>query len=100
RHRPLSPLLPYTTLFRSRRAKDILDSKAPSRDPTPHFNWEIRRYTGTMLAHFSYFVDLASTLAEPVEEKTLISHILRHFLENAQDRKSTRLNSSHVSTSY
>ena len=37
-----------------------------------------------MLAHFSYYVDLASMLTTPLPETMLISEIMRHFPEQVQ----------------
>ena len=39
---------------------------------------------GTMLAHFSYYVDLASMLTTPLPEAMLISEIMHHFPEQVQ----------------
>src|SRR5437773_5268136 len=73
-HPPRSTLFPYTTLFRSHR----------------HRRLEQRRH------------DLAS-------EQRLISHVVRmgderhaggYQLRTCRDRKSTRLNSSHITISY
>src|SRR5699024_12458256 len=83
RPHPASPLFPYTTLFRSFRA-GILDC-GPDR----------RRYPFGVLV-----------LPEPedapscVGERACGPEIAFSVRNDLQDRKSTRLNSSHVSISY
>src|SRR3712207_8669157 len=78
RRPPRSTLFPYTTLFRSRRGRALLDSDA------------------VVPAHRSH-LDRAAARAR-------ISHRLCHGqgagAVAAVDRKSTRLNSSHANISY
>src|SRR5437588_9242252 len=75
RRPPRSTLFPYTTLFRSfNRIKKAVDSK------------QIRQFTGN---------DYAPLLA-----KGDISAAMSWSGDIAQDRKSTRLNSSHTVISY
>src|SRR3712207_9162460 len=72
RRPPRSTLFPYTTLFRSQRAGDLL--RAPRLTLDRHLD-----------------DDRADADARPV--------LARHRVE-ARDRKSTRLNSSHANISY
>src|SRR5690349_23168804 len=79
RRPPRSTLFPYTTLFRSRRRADQL-SRRPS-NPSPEMR---ERVTGAIVhAH-----DRPLRGAEPARAHEQL------------DRKSTRLNSSHVEISY
>src|SRR5699024_11773976 len=79
---PLSSLFPYTTLFRS-----ILVYASISRCQSPHF---------PLFLHYSLRPSLNLT------SFYLCSELLRHQdpVHHRRDRKSTRLNSSHVSISY
>src|SRR3989442_7758820 len=84
RRPPRSTLFPYTTLFRSRT------------DESPYLflsnrNVPISRYT---LHHLMQTYGEVAGL--PVEKRKF--HCLKHSI--ATDRKSTRLNSSHVRISY
>src|SRR3712207_8172265 len=75
RRPPRSTLLPYTTLFRSHFPRD---------------EWALARFDGTAL----YEHDDPRRGAHP-DWGTLVFNYARH-----EDRKSTRLNSSHANISY
>src|SRR3712207_8843115 len=79
RRPPRSTLLPYTTLFRSRRDDDAhgLPYEAPGR--------RLRRLHPVLLRHQR---DAARRASAPLRRGS------------AQDRTSTRLNSSHANISY
>src|SRR5437868_13225018 len=78
---PISTLFPYTTLFRSR---PLLDSLTRPQTPSSFLSFHIRhdprrgRWASNPLVHDN----------------------LRRAASHEKDRKSTRLNSSHVSISY
>src|SRR5207249_12275007 len=90
-HPPISTLFPYTTLFRSPRVKAILDSSMErwkarwGREPYPgihEYAWDTpQQLAAAVLSGYR-----AIEPGVPARE--------------TQDRKSTRLNSSHVSISY
>src|SRR5256885_3081439 len=80
RRPPRSTLFPYTTLFRSCRERD------PERE-----TWEGFRY-GPQAARERFGFDEAQPIAA-------LDEVMPRLLEN-QDRKSTRLNSSHLVISY
>src|SRR5690606_40726229 len=87
---PTSPLFPYTTLFRS----PIAESNFPTRDENTQIT-PVKRLRITTTAAPVYFDNMGSGNA-----------IDSRFADNASggeisiDRKSTRLNSSHVKISY
>src|SRR5437868_12156453 len=87
---PRSTLFPYTTLFRSRRLLDVeVDRLAlrPDRDRPAH---RLGEQAVAQENIFQLFLQQhVERLAQP-EQKLL----------RRRDRKSTRLNSSHVSISY
>src|SRR5690242_21269241 len=95
RRPPTSTLFPYTTLFRSRRVE--LERPAARR------GLRIAEHDADLLAQL---IDEDRGRVEPRERPRELPHRLRHQpgLEAdvgvAQDRKSTRLNSSHMSISY
>src|SRR3712207_8479858 len=78
RRPPRSTLFPYTTLFRSRLAKQPNGAVGGANDPV----FELHDFTGNQV--FEGVFDMLS--------------IVR--MDNVQDRKSTRLNSSHANISY
>src|SRR5436305_9828228 len=85
RRHPISTLFPYTTLFRSLGMKDMLGSR------------KIRMYLAGGERHRAVF--RITLLADPTTDypSTLLQGHRDCIL---QDRKSTRLNSSHVRISY
>src|SRR5699024_11887670 len=90
---PPSPLFPYTTLFRSCREVTVL---VTARQVTNNFG-DLDDVTAREL----FTVRLKAT--GPV--RRLLCHFLAQDLKDllelmTEDRKSTRLNSSHVSISY
>src|SRR5690348_18081050 len=88
RRAPRSTLFPYTTLFRSR----IAGSGAAE-----------HQRAGTVERRRALHAAIEKNHAQPVErrKRSARAHLLLAFrAENRQDRKSTRLNSSHPSISY
>src|SRR3712207_7114287 len=84
RRPPRSTLFPYTTLFRSWTSQDALDLQVP----VPTIDQAVRaRELSGMTAERSA---VASVLGGPVAV----------FAGDREDRKSTRLNSSHANNSY
>src|SRR5690242_21529334 len=80
RRPPRSTLFPYTTLFRSRdQVAYVTMTRA-------------EKYNGLDLA---MFLGLVSTASKIRKDRSIRAVILR-----GEDRKSTRLNSSHMSISY
>src|SRR5690606_40879351 len=91
---PRSPRFPYTTLFRSRAALDFPDrvSALAVCDGVPileALEWADRRFA-TEWWHWFFFG------ASPHAERVITADPLARY----RDRKSTRLNSSHVKISY
>src|SRR3712207_7785646 len=76
RRPPRSTLFPYTTLFRSERAHDVV---APVADVSEH---------------------QALQRPELVAQRQHVGQRLGRVVELGEDRKSTRLNSSHANISY
>src|SRR5689334_23612704 len=83
RRPPSSTLFPYTTLFRS--CAELLDIAAQARTGTD-------RHSGS-----TFFYQLLRSLGTFGEDAPAT---MRVFGGRGQDRKSTRLNSSHSSISY
>src|SRR5690606_40645373 len=88
RRPPRSPLFPYTTLFRSPAARATSRSVTSRSSPNSLI-------TSTLL---SDFWDRAQNDSIAREGKRLMP--LTDYLFSNTDRKSTRLNSSHVKISY
>src|SRR5207302_9436476 len=86
RRPPTSPRLPYTTLFRSVRAPRGVRPGRPAEDPAAHARALPRR------------VDAHALRDRRGDDRRRASR--RPAANPAQDRKSTRLNSSHVKISY
>src|SRR5690606_41200881 len=95
---PRSSLFPYTTLCRSlgvaqeRRAR-ALDLVRPTGEHVAAVR-ELQRPLGVLLDHqycYARLVDLGNLLEDHVDEERR---------QSGRDRKSTRLNSSHVKISY
>src|SRR5207249_11642246 len=93
---PRSTLFPYTTLFRSRVA----------RLPRPLRRWAwwvgLNASGRERVRHFGTFgvTAMAGTGSTSFHVLSPLTAMLFYGLFDAEDRKSTRLNSSHVSTSY
>src|SRR5206468_6953134 len=89
---PISPLFPYTTLFRSEMLRELR---------FPHS-------LGLLYSAFTYFTGFRVNSGEykvmglaPYGEPKYVKAIKDHLLEILdRDRKSTRLNSSHDQISY
>src|SRR3712207_8625803 len=90
RRPPRSPLLPYTTLFRSvRRAAEMIGRQVQAMTRLVDDLLEVSRITTGKVRLRLEPVELAAVVARAVEtSRPLI------------DRKSTRLNSSHANISY
>src|SRR5690606_40940873 len=86
RRPPRPPLFPYTTLFRSRGG----DPRARARGVPPHHHRFGRAADPARTARALTTVPAAASVAEGLH---------RHAAQ-LEDRKSTRLNSSHVKISY
>src|SRR3712207_8718558 len=85
RRPPRSTLFPYTTLFRSHLGRRREDEEG------------IEPLDAAGAAHRAVAVDVGAVDAVPVQ----IGHaLLRPFHQLVEDRKSTRLNSSHANISY
>src|SRR3712207_7540815 len=82
RRPPRSTLFPYTTLFRSERARSVAPDSGAQSAPFSLFNRGDR--VGRLERH---------EVADPVEHPLL-------GVREVQDRKSTRLNSSHATNLY
>src|SRR5690606_41919741 len=98
--RPASSLLfPYTTLFRSRRMTTALLLR---QNVDLRLELRVRRDRARLRQHHPALdLILAHTPQQKphvVARKTLVQHLAEHL--HARDRKSTRLNSSHVKISY
>src|SRR5207253_11260975 len=85
---PRSTLFPYTTLFRSRACRS---SSSPARAYSPTQAPRRRRRSDRPL--FSSFIRL-------VTQTSSVAMPEKRAATRASDRKSTRLNSSHVAISY
>src|SRR5690349_23324683 len=80
RRPPRSTLFPYTTLFRSVEHDEALVQRAAAQERE-------RR-------------DLDHVVGEQALQALGIDHVVERVEQRPQDRKSTRLNSSHVEISY
>src|SRR5258707_2304598 len=87
RRPPRSTLFPYTTLFRSRGTANLLDSQA-----------DLERIR-TLFDDIERKADLIRLL-ELAKEGEGVRIFIGQFQQPDQDRKSTRLNSSHANISY
>src|SRR5207249_10406387 len=97
---PTSPLFPYTTLFRSHFLLDAALEVAVAREHGADHELALRHGSGHRLGQGARVADAGgAAVAHEVEPQLLeIPHQPR--LLEIIDRKSTRLNSSHVSISY
>src|SRR3712207_8365302 len=85
RRPPRSTLFPYTTLFRSERAvREVAAVLARERHPLRH----------------ALVDDVHADLREPVHVRLARAEVAALDRVVEQDRKSTRLNSSHANISY
>src|SRR2546429_4489184 len=95
RRPPRSTLFPYTTLFRSTRRIEKAQEAVEAQ------NFEARKhlleYDDVMNKQREAVYGLRRQLLEGVDQKELI---LEDYVSGIQDRKSTRLNSSHGYISY
>src|SRR3712207_7247262 len=93
RRPPRSTLFPYTTLFRSDRAEV---PPAPTRRALAHHHDPVGRQVDLVVAG----PPLGERLAERRRQPDLVHPATAHVGGERQDRKSTRLNSSHANISY
>src|SRR5207249_11603411 len=99
-HHPAPPLFPYTTLFRSRRLH--LDRKAMNCESCPEKTEEDTRLVSI---HFQVLPPRRQRVRPELRRDRVFAFEGRspgspRFPGDVGDRKSTRLNSSHVSISY
>src|SRR5690606_39313601 len=95
--RPSRPtLFPYTTLFRSLRSKEreVLGMDYDEEKIAVAQNLSIRD------EGLQYRVGDVSKAPLPAAQAYVFNDVLHYLPKARQDRKSTRLNSSHVKTSY
>src|SRR3712207_6981414 len=88
RRPPRSTLFPYTTLFRSKRTGDERAAKMVTLTLDKMANGGIYDQVGGGFHRYA------------VDAIWLVPHFEKMLYDNAQDRKSTRLNSSHANISY
>src|SRR5256885_10237581 len=96
RRPPISTLFPSTTLFRS--ALQVVTAPVPPR-LTP-LKQEAVRDVETRAQFTQQMVDQIFSFGELGFQETETSHYLVDLLRKNGDRKSTRLNSSHLVISY
>src|SRR3712207_9085061 len=98
RRPPRSTLFPYTTLFRSPVGEE--QSGGGVQDPAPVPEWCVAvRRPPTADRGDDREPVVVELLAEPQVRRTALVEASGHH-RAAQDRKSTRLNSSHANISY
>src|SRR5699024_12860791 len=90
---PLSPLFPYTTLFRSGTAKTKYYISSAYQDE----NGIIKPAS---YDRFSLRTNLNTEVSSWLKLNTNLNFSRNTRMDATEDRKSTRLNSSHVSSSY
>src|SRR5207249_5628987 len=90
----ITPLFPYTTLFRSHTSEHC----RPRADANPHRS--ARSPVGRGLADLRRDLVLYQPHALAGSTRELVAASPRAHVAETLDRKSTRLNSSHVSISY
>src|SRR5690554_7176585 len=89
RRPPRSTLFPYTTLFRSQRALTVLKL------------WLMKETTIYHSSFFCFKTEQHSKKTKPLLlEVTVFLFLIKKTVIKEKDRKSTRLNSSHVRISY
>src|SRR5437868_12690131 len=94
-HNPTSTLFPYTTLFRSKLVNDYWENLFRAKEQGKKVIW----YNGTYIPPFFHSHDVAWVHGEAWSAMLAAKHG-EMPAQQAGDRKSTRLNSSHVSISY
>src|SRR3712207_7901116 len=94
RRPPRSTLFPYTTLFRSRRAAGVLDRLAEALHVLALVLSDLLREPPHLAAQ------AGDLLQRALVERRLEVLERERVVEDAEDRKSTRLNSSHANISY
>src|SRR5262245_63320887 len=92
---PRSTLCPYTTLFRSRNALVEVDVAGHHRVGADH-----QRVAVGLRARDIGRGDIAADARAVVDDDGLAPGGVEPFPDRARDRKSTRLNSSHLGISY
>src|SRR3712207_8863722 len=95
RRPPRSTLFPYTTLFRSRAERAQRTLCLLGRPPSPPTRFDDVSYLKTLLGDPA---ELRSTLSAELGLGSLDE--FNSELDPVEDRKSTRLNSSHANISY
>src|SRR5699024_11760721 len=96
---PISTLFPYTTLFRSQFEEITMSQVKVSWKPPAEPN-------GILLGYYVTYETLIGDFSKQVKQKINDSYLVVNGLRERVtytfkiDRKSTRLNSSHVSISY
>src|SRR5690625_6284069 len=104
RRLPRSPLFPYTTLFRSlapRRADESLaDLAVRVERALARLDSTCGGCTVVLAAHADVIAAVIGTVVEAPTEAWDVFRIAPGTLSVVRDRKSTRLNSSHVAISY
>src|SRR3989442_15692669 len=98
RRPPRSTLFPYTTLFRS---LNVMEGDTPYRQGHQHeYEYDDRQPRVQLAALFSRHGRLPLPAASTPWAPRIVRGGRRPCLEKRADRKSTRLNSSHVRISY
>src|SRR3712207_9286703 len=98
RRPPRSTLFPYTTLFRSQRAGEHPPPHARGRRGRPAPRRAGLRAVSAVGSRAMGFLDKAKKLADQAQTK--LDEVQKDFNSQQEDRKSTRLNSSHANISY
>src|SRR5690606_39980378 len=97
---PISSLFPYTTLFRSHKLSKLNMNSTPYSLPfssnTLNLNNNSKRSARSAFISYTTYEDFENEINQNAE---YISSIQPEEIDK-QDRKSTRLNSSHVKISY
>src|SRR5690606_40850005 len=96
---PRPPLFPYTTLFRSRQRIAPLDEALADHAPLPEQITAERSEFAAAVAALQQLSELDRTALLLFSQHELPYAEIGRIL-NTTDRKSTRLNSSHVKISY
>src|SRR3712207_7979921 len=97
RRPPRSTLFPYTTLFRSERKPNIINSLYLSPEILEEHNYHLQRKYDKIEQNECQ-VEMDRT--EDAELVFVAYGTMARVVKNCVDRKSTRLNSSHANISY